>query len=317
MALRNGLMIDASAELPEDVLRDARLAVLPVKIQIGDRYFLDARDAATTQAFTATYLDRNAAENARSVPYRDDEMRAYFLDKVATQFDHVFGLFVTRTRSTIYDSAFAAASRVIGESVPVRNAAGLKGPLFVECYDSQNLITGYGVLVLEMLRTLDYSGSQAGIRARLESIIPRAYTYLAPRDLEFILTRGRARGDQSVGLFSAAAARFLNVLPVLMGHRGDTAAVAKLRGYEQGRDYVLRLARRELQRGLLAPYIAVSFSGDTDEVRALPQFQALCDDARAKDVTVTLCAMSPTNAVNVGAGALAVGFIAEEHPPTL
>lgn len=317
MALRNGIVIDAAAELPSELLAHPQLRVLPVRIQIDDRYFLDKRDPATVRQFNAQHLNKNSASAARSVPYKFDEMRAFFLAEVACDFDHVFGVFISKTRSTIFQTAFDSASRVITESVPIRNQAGLKGPLFVECYDSQNFFSGYGVQILELLRTLGINGSQTGIRNRLEFIAPRSYTYVAPSDLEFILTRAKSKGEDSVGIIGAAAAKFLNVLPVLRGHRGETTVVSKARGHKAGCDYVLKLARRELARGLVAPCISVSYSGSTGDVQAMPEYQLLASEASAQNVQLALSEMSPTNSVNLGPKALSVGFIAEPHEPTL
>jgi fatty acid-binding protein DegV len=61
----------------------------------------------------------------------------------------------------------------------------------------------------------------------------------------------------------------------------------------------------------------VSFSGDTAEVEALPEYRALLDEARAKAVTVTLQEMAPTNSVNTGANALSVGIIAQPHEASI
>lgn len=68
---------------------------------------------------------------------------------------------------------------------------------------------------------------------------------------------------------------------------------------------------------MLAPFIAVSYSGDTTEVEALPEYRELQKEAQAKGVALTLQEMAPTNSVNAGANALSVGFIAQPHAADL
>jgi fatty acid-binding protein DegV len=288
-----------------------------VKIRIEDRLYLDERKPAAIHEFNSRMLHLKTAELSRSVPPDEPEIRKFLVDHVATSFDHVFGLFVTSTRSPIFRSAFDAASRAITDSMPVRMRAGIKGPLLVECYDSLNLFSGYGVQVLEALRQFEAEPMVSSIRTHMQELSQSAYGYLAPGDLDFLLTRARARGDKSVGMLGQAAAKMLGIQPVLRGHQGATEAVAKVRGVAAVRQHVLNLARRELEKGLLAPFVALAYSGATSDVEALPEYRSLLGEAAARNVTVTLQEMSPTNSVNTGPNALSVGFIAAPHSADL
>ena len=80
---------------------------------------------------------------------------------------------------------------------------------------------------------------------------------------------------------------------------------------------MLNLTRKQVARGLLAPFVNVSFSGELGAVLALPEYTALCNEAKAKNVTVSLQEMAPTNSINLGSDALAVGFIANPHKADL
>jgi DegV family protein with EDD domain len=315
--LRLGIVIDSAAEVPQSVLDNPHVRLLPVAIRIGDKTYLDERKPAATRDFNSRFLDVRTAEVAKSMPPGELEIRKFLIDQVSTDFDHVFGLFVMSTRSPIFKSAFDAASRVITDSMPVRMRAGIKGPLLVECYDSMNLFSGYGVQVLEALREFEAEPLVANIRTHMQDLSKSAYGYLAPSNLDYLLTRARARGDNSVGAFGQAAAKMLGIMPILRGWQGKTEAVAKVRGVAGARTHLLSLARRELGKGLLAPFIAVSYSGDILEVQAMPDFKALVQEATAKNVTVTIQEMSPTNSANAGANALSVGFIAKPHEPDL
>ena len=79
----------------------------------------------------------------------------------------------------------------------------------------------------------------------------------------------------------------------------------------------MNLTRREVGKGLLAPFVAVSYSGPTEEVEALSEYKALVKEATAKNVLVTLQEMAPTNSVNAGANSLSIGFMSAPHEATL
>jgi len=315
--LRLGIVIDSAAEVPHSIVVNPHVRLLPVRIKVEDKRFIDRRDPDATREFNARMLDLKTAELSRSVPPVEAEIRKFMVEHLSSGFDHVFGLFVTSTRSPIFRNAFGAASRVITESMPVRMRAGIKGPLLVECYDSQNLFSGYGVQVLEVLRSFEAEPQVGSIRTRMQSLSKSAHGYLAPSNLDFLLTRARARGDTSVGLLGQTAARVLGLMPVLRGLQGKTEAVAKVRGTAAARTHVLNLARREVGRGLLAPFVAVSYSGDTADVEALTEYRSLVLEAQVKGVEVTLQEMAPTNSVNTGPDALSVGFIAAPHSAEL
>lgn len=315
--LKLGILIDAAAEVPASVMASPHVRMLPISVQIDSMAYTDRRDEAFTRDFNSKFLNLRAAEVSKSVPPNEEVISQFFADHIALDFDHVFGLFVASSRSPIFKSAFNAASKAINNTMVLRSRAGIKGPLLVECYDSLNVFTGYGVQVMEALRQFEVEPSVPNIRANMQRLSKSAYCYVAPSQLDFILTRAKSKGEQSVGMLGQAAAKMLGVLPILLAHQGQTSSIAKVRGVDAARDYVLNLARRELARGLLAPFINVSFTGMVQTVQALPLYATLCKEARAKGVTVSLQEMSPTGSINLGPDALTVGFMAQAHEPTL
>jgi DegV family protein with EDD domain len=315
--LKLGILIDASAEVPASVLANPKVRMLPISIQIDDQIFVDERKDAFTRDFNSQYLNLRAAEVSQSVPPSSEAISQYLVNHIAGDFDHVFGLFVASTRSPIFKNAFAAATKAISDTMVQRAKLGIKGPLLVECYDSLNVFAGYGVQVMEALRQFEVEPSPANIRANIQRLSKNAYCYVAPSQLDFIVTRARAKGDTSVGAFGKAAAKMLGILPILRGHQGVTEAVAKVRGLPAAQNYVLDIARRELERGLLAPFINVTYSGTIDTVQAMPAYNQLCAEASAKGVLVSLQETSPTGSINLGPNTLGVGFMGQEHSPVL
>ncbi len=315
--LRIGIVADAAAQMPLAFLKHPKLAVLPVKLQIDDSVFLDQHEPTFTSEFNRQYLNIRAAEVSKSVSMTEPEIAEFYLRKLALDFDHVIGLFVMSTRSPLFKNASNAASRTINESLPLRMQHKLAGPLLVEAHDSGSVMDGYGVLVMHTLAALDAGQSPTQVRNHIHSLRDQAYTYVAPSQLDFIATRAKARGDKSAGAMAIAAAKLLGLIPIVMANKNQTGSGAKVRGVGKARDHVIQLARRELQRGLLAPYINASFSGDTAVVEALPHWRALVQEAREHRVAVHLAEMTPTASINMGPDALSIGFVAQQHSPEL
>lgn len=315
--LKLGILIDAAAEVPQSVLDNPHVRLLPITIQIDDQSFSDTRNAQATRDFNSQFLNMRAAEVSQSVPPTEAQIRQFFLDHIACEFDHVFGLFVMGSRSPIFKNAMAAASQCITDSMPVRSKVGIKGPLFVECYDSMNVLGGYGAQVMEALREFGSETSVSTIRAHMKELSAKSYVYVAPSNLDFILTRAKSKGDNSVGKLGAMAAKVLGIMPVLRGFQNNTEAVTKVRGVAAAQDYIFNITRRELQRGLLAPFVNMAYSGPVEDVLRMPQYAALKADCTAQNVQLNLQEMSPSTSINMGPNALTSGFIAKPHKPEL
>jgi fatty acid-binding protein DegV len=307
--LKLGVVIDAACELDQITLEHPALEVVPVKIEVDDQTYLDEKRPEFSSAFNRKYLNIRAAEVSKSVSMTQEEICQFFLNNMAARFDHVFGLFVTSTRSPLFKNAFNAASATINQSVPVRQAAGLKGAMFVEAHDSLNITDGYGVQVLELLRMIDHGATPGMVRQRIPQLADTAYTYLAPSQLDFVATRAKARGDESAGAFAVAAAKLIGLIPIVCAHRGQTTPIARERGVGKAREHIIAVARRELINGLGAPFINASFSGDVSVIEALASWQALKRDANSLGVQVRLKEMSPASSINLGPETLSIGML--------
>jgi hypothetical protein len=66
-------------------------------------------------------------------------------------------------------------------------------------------------------------------------------------------------------------------------------------------------------KGLMTPTVCLSYGGELAEMRALPGYQRLRDICENNKVEVFESVMSLTGMVNVGKGAVVVGFASEPH----
>ena len=310
--MRIGLVVDSACDLPQDFIARHGIEILPISVQIGDTVQVDHRDEATTLAFLRSHLAERGAD-AQTVPFTVEQIRDLFLQKLVIDYDYVFCMTVTRTRSPIFDNAQQASFAILNGYKDVRAAAGIATPFALRVIDTQNLFSAQAILPVEAARLRDAGEGPAKIRARLEHLALHTYGYLIPRDLYYIRHRARLKGDRSVGLLSVALGTALDIKPVLRGHRGDTAPVAKTKGFEPAAARLFAFAARRVAAGLLTPTLALCYGGDLDELRALPGYDALRAACDAHGIEVFESVMSLTGMVNVGKGAVVVGFAAEAH----
>ena len=310
--MRIGLVVDSACDLPGDYLERNGITILPITVRIGEAMLADHRNEQATLEFLHAQIAERGAE-AETMPFTVQQIQDLFLKQLVIDYDYVFCMTITKTRSPIFDNAMQASFAILNEYKPVRSAAGHDTPFALRVIDSQNLFAAQGILPVEAVRLRDAGEGAPKIRARLEHLALHTHGYMVPRDLYYLRARGRKKGDRSVGLLSAALGTALDIKPILHANRGETGPVGKVKGFEPAVQKVLDFAGQRVRAGLLTPTLCLSYGGELEELRALPGYDALRATCAEHNVEVFESVMSLTGMVNVGKGALVVGFAAEPH----
>jgi DegV family protein with EDD domain len=310
--MRIGLVVDSACDLPGDFLAGNQVTILPITVRIGDAVQVDHRDERATLDFLKAQIAERGAD-AETTPFTVQQIQDLFLKKLVIDYDYVFCMTITKSRSPIFDNAMQASFAILNEYRPIRAAAGNDTPFALRVIDSQNLFSAQGILPVEAVRLRAAGEGPPKIRARLEHLAMHTHGYLVPRDLYYIRNRARKKGDRSVSLLSAALGTALDIKPVLHANRGETGPVAKIKGFDAAVQKVFDFAARRVESGLLTPTLCLSYGGELDEMRALPGYARLRETCADRNIDVYESVMSLTGMVNVGKGAVVVGFAADPH----
>ncbi|MFC0679502.1 DegV family protein [Lysobacter korlensis] len=309
--MRIGIVVDSACDLPVDYLQQHNVTILPITVRIGEAVLADQRNEEATLEFLKAHVAEHGHE-AETMPFTVQQIQDLFLQRLVIDYDYVFCMTIARTRSPIYDNATQASFAILNDYKPVRTAAGITTPFALRVIDTQSLFSGQAITAVEAVRMRAAGEGPPKIRARLEQVALNTRAYMVPRDLYYIRARARKKGDRSVSLFSAALGSALDIKPVLHCHRGETAPVAKIKGFDPAVQKLLRFTANRVRAGqLMTPAVALSYGGELNEMRALPGYGDLVDTCRASNVELFETVMSLTGMVNVGKGALAVGFASE------
>jgi DegV family protein with EDD domain len=310
--MRIGIVVDSACDLPQDFLQQNNIVVLPITVRIGEAVLADHRDEQATLSFLHAHVAERGHE-AETTPFTVNQIRDLFLGQLVIDYDHVFCMTITKTRSPIHDNAMQASFAILNDYKPVRQAAGHNSPFALRVIDTQTLFAAQGVTAVEAVRLRAAGAGVQQIRERLEMLAANTHGYMIPRDLYYLRARARTKGDRSVGLLSAALGSALDIKPVLHGHAGKTEPVAKLKGFDNAVEQLFKFAGNRVANGLLTPTVCLSYGGELAELRALPGYRHLRDTCTNHNVEVFESVMSLTGMVNVGKGAVVVGFACEPH----
>lgn len=310
--MRMGLAIDAACDISRDFMLQHNISVLPVTVKIDRESFLDKRDPVEMERFISKRLG-SRSHTAVTEPCPVDEVQKMFLEQLVLEYDCVFCLTLTATRSTIYDNINKASFGILKNYRQAREDAGVPGPFMMRIVDTKNVFAGSAPVIYEAARLIAAGTAPAAMRERLLYIADHSYGYMLPRDLHYLRARTRQRNDRSVSLFSAVLGSALDIKPLLRCFRGETGPVGKVRGFEQGAEALFNYATKRVRAGLLVPLLSLSYGGDIAVLSHLPGYAALRAACEECGVEVMEAAMSITGMVNVGEGAVTLGLCAEEH----
>ncbi|NIJ70483.1 DegV family protein [Xanthomonas sp. 60] len=310
--MRIGIVVDSACDLPQDFIAQHQIVLLPITVRIGEAMLADHRDEQATLSFLHAHVAEHGA-GAETIPFSVQQIRDLFLERLVIDYDHVFCMTITKTRSPIHDNALQASFAILNDYKPVRQAAGFNTPFALRVLDTQNLFAAQAVTAIEAVRLRDSGASVQQIRERLEDLAGNVHGYMVTRDLYYMRARARHKGDRSVGLLSAALGSALDIKPVLHGYQGTTGPVAKIKGFDNAVTKLFGVVGQRVRAGLMTPSVCVSYGGELDELRALPGYAAMKSVCAEHGVTVYETVMSLTGMVNVGKGAVTVGFADGPH----
>lgn len=310
--MRIGLVVDSACDLPRDFLEENGVVLMPITLRFGKMLFEDRRDPQETQLFYASQLDRKSEDYAESIPYSPEQIEQLFLGRLVLDYDYVFCLTITATRSPIFLHAQQASHKIVGKYKEIRRAADLSDRFGVAVQSTRNLFTGQAVPVAEAARLIRLGGTPKDIGERVNQVIENTHTYMVPADLFHIYKRASKKGENTITWGSYTLGSWLDVKPILYCNRDTTSTVDKVRGFESGVEKLFSMAAKRIQAGLESPYVCLSYGGDPAAVKKLPGYAKLAEVAEDNGVRLLIAPMSTTAAVNVGPGALSLALAAKQ-----
>ncbi len=166
-------------------------------------------------------------------------------------YDYVFCITVTASRSPIFQNATKASFAILSDYKSIRGAAGIKDAFALRVVDSRNLFCGTGVLVAR-------SGAPGQVQGRSQRNPPsprraaRSHLRLhgAGRSVLHPQSGDQEGREERLALLTYAIGTALDIKPVILCYRGETQAVAKVRSYERAVERMFEHVAAQIERGI-------------------------------------------------------------------
>jgi len=277
------IVTDSTAYLPEDLVKDLGIVVLPLSIIWDNESLRDGVDILPDDFYRRLAEAKTMPTTSQVTVGAMDTMFRYLLD----QGRDVLGIFVSSKISGTFESAVAAAA-ALPESA---ERIGL--------HDSLTTIVDMGWQVLAAARLANAGASLAECTKAAAQARDNSGVLFVVETLEFLRRGGRIGGAQA--LLGTA----LSIKPVLAMLDGSIVSVEKVRTKAKALDRMVELVGERI--GGRTP-VRVATAHANSEAEAL----SLLDTAKAKFSPIeTYCRpLSPVIGAHVGPGTIALTYLA-------
>ncbi|MDJ0916398.1 MAG: DegV family protein [Woeseiaceae bacterium] len=171
------VVVDSAADIPEHLLEEHDIHVVPIRIQFGERGYLDKVSISAEEFFEE--LATNPTHPTTSQPAPGDFRRQFQF--LASHYPDVLSINVTRKVSGTMQAAEAAAERV--------NAHGR-----LHTFDSRNASLGQGLLAVHAARCAEAGVDIETTLEQLDEMRAETQTFGILHDLRFAVRGGRVPG---------------------------------------------------------------------------------------------------------------------------
>jgi DegV family protein with EDD domain len=195
--MKIAIVTDSTADLPQEVVRQHNIGVVPLYINIGEESYLDGVEMSRAAFYEG--LPHFKKHPTTAVPGIDAFNKA-FQKAIESSADAIISLHLSKVLSNTVDVARLAAEKI--KEIPVH------------VIDSGNLSLGLGLLVRRAALMAEAGEKLKTILAEIEAKAKRTYTMAVLSTLEFLRRSGRLSNLQ-YGLGS-----LLNLKPIIKMNNG-------------------------------------------------------------------------------------------------
>ena len=196
-----GIVTDSTCDLPQNIIQELGIIVIPLFINIGNKGYLDGVDITRTEFYTN--LPNYHTHPTTGTPGTDAFLSA-FKALVARGCTEILSIHISKSLSATVDVARTAAEEFREALVTVR--------------DSGQLSLGTGFQVEAAARMASAGKSMAEILKALEDLISRTFVTAQLDTLEFLRRSGR------MNRFMAGLGSLLQIKPILTMKNGHPAS---------------------------------------------------------------------------------------------
>lgn len=190
------IVTDSACDLPESLIKEYKIGVVPLYINIGNQSYLDGIEMTRENFYNN--LDQFPHHPQTATPGPETFAQFYRQASINSN-DQIFAIHVASSLSAVYKSALSGAQST---GVPVT------------VHDSEQVALGAGLQVLEAARAAANGANPGEIQQIVENLRKRIHLFAVLDTMKFLQKSGR------ISLTMMGIGSLLHVKPLLKLHKG-------------------------------------------------------------------------------------------------
>ena len=273
------IITDSTAYLPDDLLQQYQIDVLPLKVIWGGESYDDGVDL-TPQDFYDRLPDSTTMPTTSQVTV--GEFKRLFEQRLS-EGKEILVILISSGLSGTVDSAVQAKSQFPGEKI--------------EIVDSQSTITQLGLMVLAGARCAEAGGDLMACKAVVEEARANSGVVFGVDTLEFLSRGGRIGGGKRF------LGTVLNIKPILTVYDGKVEALEQVRTRKKSLKRLVEIVA-ERSAGKSNLRLGISHANASQDAATL---MALADE-HLNPIETLLSELSPVIGTHAGPGTIALAY---------
>jgi len=275
------IVTDSSANLPEELVREHHISVIPIWLHWNGQALRDEIDIRPEELYRRLREDKSLPTT--SAPSVGDFLRTYA--RLSKQAEAIISIHLPANLSAVYLTATTAA-RLVEE-------------VAVHVVDCRSAAMGQGFIVLEAARAAEKGASVEEVLARIEELIPRVNVFATLDTLEYLHRGGR------IGAAAALVGSMLRINPILYIYEGHVGVLGVPRTRKRAIRRMVEIMEERV--GSRPVHAAVMHADSLEEAESLRQEVA----RRFHCLELYVTEFTPVMGAHAGPGVLGLAFWSE------
>jgi len=273
------IVTDSTCDLPEKVIKEKNITVIPLNVHFGEETFLDGIDIKPNAFFEK--LSTSDIHPQTSQPSVGRFVETY--NKLLKTHDSIISIHISAKLSATHSSALQAQKEIGNDNIKI--------------IDSMNGTLGLGAMVYK-IASLNQSGeSFENILKVSENIVPNAHFMGLVPTLEYLAKGGR------IGKAREFIGSLLKIKPILGAVEGEIQSVGKARSLLKGMDFIVE----ELKKHKIETVFIVH-ANHLERADLLKSKVSEVIDSK----NIIIAEFGPVVGTHLGPGSFGVGFLSSE-----
>lgn len=275
------LLADSACDLPQALIKQYNIRILPLKILYPGKEFSDRIDIQPDDVYS-----RMPNEIPKTSMPSLSEIKNTLNEIKSECFSHLIAMHLSSNLSGTYQTVAMAAKEIEGMTIKV--------------IDTRTLSMGTGWMVLDTARSIAQGLSYEKIIANINSLRKKVSVYYILETLEYLRRGGR------IGQVAGMLGQFLHLKPVIsVDDQGKYYTYAKTKGRKKSIEKLIDIVEEAIKDKPIK--LAIMHGGAKEEFdRMVERLKNL------PNITELICSdISPTLGVHTGPGLLGVSFFEE------